>query len=39
MRKLFVKLNSWIRGFILGNVDKEFDKPFPYHKRFGNKKA
>ncbi len=39
MRKLFIKLNNWIKGIVLGEVDKEFDKPFPHHKKFGDKKT
>lgn len=31
-------LNSWFRDLILDDVDKQYDKPLPYHKKFGSKK-
>tara|TARA_R110002074_G_scaffold14788_1_gene51232 strand:- start:343802 stop:344008 length:207 start_codon:yes stop_codon:yes gene_type:complete len=37
--KLRIKLYTWIKSIFLGEVDKEFKKPLPHHKKFGNKKA
>ncbi len=34
----FKKLNSWFRNIMLDDVDKEYDGPLPYHKKFGAKK-
>ena len=37
-KNLFGKLNDWFRNLILDDVDKEYDGPLPYHKKFGSKK-
>ncbi|WP_417873500.1 hypothetical protein [Xanthomarina gelatinilytica] len=31
---LFEKINSWFRNLMLNEVDKEYDGPLPYHKKF-----
>lgn len=37
-KNLFEKINSWFRNLMLDDVDKEYDGPLPYHKKFGSKK-
>ena len=36
--RLFKRLNSWFRTIFLDDVDKEYEKPFPHHKKFGSVK-
>jgi len=38
MKSFFNKINLWFRNLMLEDVDKEFDGPLPYHKKFGSKR-
>ena len=38
MIKHLKKLNTWIRNFMLDDVDKDYGKILPHHKKFGSKK-
>ncbi len=38
MVKFFKKINSWFKNILLDDVDKQYDGPLPYHKKFGSKK-
>ena len=38
MKKLFKKINSWLKNLLLDDVDKKYDGPLPYHKKFGEVK-
>jgi len=37
MNKFFLKLNNFFRNLLLDNVDKPYEKPLPYHRKFGSK--
>ena len=39
MIKILKRINNWFRDIVLDDVDKEYEKPLPYHKGFGDKKA
>ncbi|WP_299100859.1 hypothetical protein [uncultured Winogradskyella sp.] len=36
MKTFLLKLNSFIRNILLDDVDKPYDKPLPYHRKFGS---
>lgn len=36
MKAFFLKLNNFIRNILLDDVDKPYDKPLPYHRKFGS---
>ncbi|WP_407556778.1 hypothetical protein [Winogradskyella sp. 4-2091] len=36
MKAFLLKLNSFIRNILLDDVDKPYDKPLPYHRKFGS---
>lgn len=36
MKEFFLKLNNFFRNLLLDNVDKPYDKPLPYHRKFGS---
>ncbi|NRD19821.1 hypothetical protein HNV08_07145 [Winogradskyella eckloniae] len=36
MKAFFLKLNTFIRNMLLDDVDKPYDKPLPYHRKFGS---
>ena len=38
MKNIIKKFNLWFRNLMLDDVDKEYDGPLPYHKKFGSKK-
>ncbi len=37
MKNFFIKLNDFFRNLLLDDVDKPYDKPLPYHRKFGSK--
>lgn len=36
MKAFFIKLNTFFRNILLSDVDKPYDKPLPYHRKFGS---
>ena len=38
MLNLLLRINSWVRNLLLEDVDKPYEGPLPYHKKFGSKK-
>ena len=37
-KNLFKKINTWFRNLMLDDVDKKYDGPLPYHRKFGAEK-
>ncbi|MBC3846737.1 hypothetical protein H8K90_10135 [Winogradskyella echinorum] len=36
MKEFFIKLNNFFRNLLLSDVDKPYDRPLPYHRKFGS---
>lgn len=37
MKEFFKKLNHFFRNLLLDDVDKLYEKPLPYHRKFRSK--
>lgn len=37
MKDFISKINNFFKNLLLDDVDKPFDGPLPYHKKFGSK--
>lgn len=36
MLKFFYRINNFIRNLLLDDVDKDYGRPLPYHRKFGS---
>lgn len=36
MKSFFHRLNNFFRNLLLNDVDKDYGKPLPYHRKFGS---